>query len=149
MVGAPFETIEQMSETIYINQKIKTDYPWCSIMQPYPGTEIFNFCVEKGLIDSTAEINTFTYFEESILNQPTQKTIRNVHRLFFLLAKFPSLNRFYKTIVSLPLTPLYTIIFYICYAYSLKKRYSVTFRHLVRYWVKLKATQKLAAKNKL
>jgi len=147
MVGAPFETIEQMAETIHLNQKIKTDYPWCSIMQPYPGTEIFNYCVEKGLIASTAEINSFTYFEESILNQSVQKKIENVHRLFFLLAKFPFLNRFYKTIVSLPLTPFYTAIFYACYAYSLKKRYNVTFRHLLRYWIKLKATKKLSSKK--
>ena len=147
MVGAPSETIEEMGETIRLNQKIKTDYPWCSIMQPYPGTEIFDYCVEKGLIEKTAEISSFTYFETSILHQEAQQTVENVHRLFFLLAKWPFLNRFYKKIVTLPLTSFYTLIFYICYAYSLKKRYSVSFRHLVRYWIKLKASKKLSSKK--
>ena len=143
MVGAPFETTEHMAETIRLNQEIKTDYPWCSIMQPYPGTEIFNYCVENGLIASSAEINSFTYFENSILNQPVKKNIENVHRLFFLFAKVPLLNRAYNTIINLPLTPLYTLIFYACYTYSLKKRYSVTLRHLVRYWFKVQATKRL------
>ncbi|MCK5421956.1 MAG: B12-binding domain-containing radical SAM protein [Deltaproteobacteria bacterium] len=148
MVGAPFETIEEMGETIRLNQQIKTDYPWCSIMQPYPGTEIFAYCLEKGLIDNKTEIDSFTYFEKSILRQENQKTIKNVQKLFFMFSKFPFLNRFYKTLVKLPLNNLYTLIFYICYTYSLKKRYSVNIRHLILYWMKLRETKKLASKKK-
>ena len=149
MVGAPFETFEEMQETIHLNQKIKTDYPWCSIMQPYPGTAIFNYCVEKGLIDKKAEINSFTYFEECILNYDREqiRKIKNIQRLFFLLAKWPSLNRFYDIIISLPLTQIYTAIFYICYAYSLKKRYDLRLRHLMFYWLALRRTKKISSKR--
>jgi len=147
MVGAPFETIEQMEETIYLNQKIKADYPWCSIMQPYPGTEIFNYCVEKGLIDSSAEINSFTYFEECILHYDRKhiNKIKNIQKLFFILSKWPFLNRFYRTMIALPLAPLYTAIFYICYAYSLKKRYDLRLRHLMLYWFELRKTKKFSS----
>ena len=147
MVGAPSETLEEMGETIRLNQQIKTDYPWCSIMQPYPGTEIFNYCLEKGLVDQDTEIESFTYFEKSILRQENLQTIKNVQKLFFLLAKWPFLNRFYKTLATLPLNTLYTFIFYVCYTYSLKKRYSVSFRHLILYWMKLRETKKLASRK--
>ena len=148
MVGAPFETIEEMGETIRLNQQIKTDYPWCSIMQPYPGTEIFNYCLEKGLVDNKTEIDSFTYFEKSILNQEGKHTIENVQKLFFLFSKWPFLNKFYKILVKLPFNNLYTLIFYICYTYSVKKRYSVNIRHLILYWMKLRETKRLASKKK-
>jgi len=149
MVGAPFETFEEMEETIRLNQKIKTDYPWCSIMQPYPGTPIFNYCVEKGLVDSKTEIKSFTYFEECILkyDRTRIKKIKNLQRLFIPLAKWPFLNRFYKIILSLPLTQLYTVIFYICYAYSLKKRYDLRLRHLMFYWLALRQTKRISSKR--
>ena len=117
-------------------------------MQPYPGTEIFNYCLEKGLVDKETEIESFTYFEKSILRQANLQTIKNVQKLFFLLAKWPFLNRFYKTLATLPLNTLYTFIFYVCYTYSLKKRYSVSFRHLILYWMKLRETKKLASRKK-
>jgi len=149
MVGAPFETIEEMAETIQLNQRIKTDYPWCSIMQPYPGTEIFNYCIEKGLIEGTAEIQSFTYFEECILKYDRKqiRKIKNLQRLFILLSKWPFLNRFYKVMISLPLTQLYTVVFYICYAHSLKKRYDLRLRHLILYWLMLRRTKKISSKK--
>lgn len=149
MVGAPFETFEEMQETILLNQKIKTDYPWCSIMQPYPGTEIFNYCVEKGLIDAHTEINSFTYFEQCILKYDPKKltNIKNLQRLFFLLAKWPFMNRFHKIILALPLTYIYTLVFYICYAYSLKKRYDLRLIHLILYWFHLQKTKRISSKK--
>ncbi len=149
MVGAPFETLEEMGETIRLNQKIKTDYPWCSIMQPYPGTKIFDYCIEKGLIDSAADFTSFTYFEKSVLNQDTAPYVANVQKLFFLFSKYPMLNVFYESIVKLPLTRMFTLVFYLTYAYSLKRRYSISLRHLWLYRAKLKATEKLLAKRKM
>jgi len=150
MVGAPFETIEEMEETIRLNQKIKTDYPWCSIMQPYPGTEIFTYCAEKGLIDSKTEIQSFTYFEECILRYDRKQIskIKNIQRLFIILSKWPFLNRFFKILISLPLSRFYTLIFYICYAYSLKTRYDLRLRHLMLYWLMLRKTKKISSKKK-
>lgn len=147
MVGAPFETLEQMAETIHLNQKIKTDYPWCSIMQPYPGTEIFTYCVEKGLLDSNAEINTFTAFEKSMLSRDGEHTTENVQKLFFLFSKVPILNKYYSSIIKLPLTPIYTLIFYICYAYSLKKRYGMNLRHFIFYWFNQQTIKRLSSKK--
>jgi radical SAM superfamily enzyme YgiQ (UPF0313 family) len=147
MVGAPFETVEEMGETIRLNQQIKTDYPLCSIMQPYPGTEIFDYCLKKGLIDKTTEINSYTCFEKSILRQEHQQTIKNVQSLFFLFSKWPFLNMFYKGLLKLSLNNLYTLIFYICYGYSVKKRRSIGFFRLLLYWLKLRETKRLASKK--
>ena len=38
-----------------------------------------------------------------------------LQKLFFLLAKWPFLNRFYKTLATLPFNTFYTFIFYVCY----------------------------------
>lgn len=149
MVGAPFETIEEMEETIRLNLKIKTDYPRCSIMQPYPRTEIFNYCVEKGLIDNNSEIQSFTYFEKSILkydrNQITK--IVNTEKLFTIFSRWPFMSRFYRRIVSLPFPRIYTLLFYITYGLSIKQRYDLRLRHLVFYWLAMRKAKKILSKK--
>jgi hypothetical protein len=40
MVGIPDESLEQAIETVSLNIRIKTDYPWCAIYQPYPRTSL-------------------------------------------------------------------------------------------------------------
>lgn len=50
MVGFPQETEETLMDTIFAMKKAKSDAIIYSIFTPYPGTEAFEFCVEKGLV---------------------------------------------------------------------------------------------------
>ena len=66
MIGLPDETMEDIYETIKLNTEIKTTYPWCSILQPYPGTPIAEYIKQQGY--ATLEKFTYSYFQESIIN---------------------------------------------------------------------------------
>jgi len=50
MIGLPFETKEQMLDTLAINRKIKPYRGACFYFYPYPGTRIHETCRENGLL---------------------------------------------------------------------------------------------------
>jgi len=50
MIGVPEETAEDFQETIKINRKCQPDWHFTSIFFPYPGTELYDYCLSKGYI---------------------------------------------------------------------------------------------------
>ncbi len=57
MIGFPYETEETLDDTIEAIKKFKCDEIIYSIFTPYPGTEAFQFCKEKGLIGDDYDIS--------------------------------------------------------------------------------------------
>jgi len=52
IVGFPWETEKTIQDTLTAIKKIKSDYLIYSIFTPYPGTELYDYCTKKGLMDS-------------------------------------------------------------------------------------------------
>ncbi|MGR3319485.1 MAG: B12-binding domain-containing radical SAM protein [Candidatus Anammoxibacter sp.] len=50
VVGLPFETKENMLETLDLNKKVKADSGQCTFYYPFPGTELYETCKSKGLL---------------------------------------------------------------------------------------------------
>jgi len=48
MVGLPDETLEKHLDTINLNIKIKPDVVSIFVFYPYPGTELYDYCILKG-----------------------------------------------------------------------------------------------------
>jgi len=48
MVGLPEETFEKYLDTVRLNREIKPDVVSMSVFYPYPGTELYDYCIEKG-----------------------------------------------------------------------------------------------------
>jgi len=51
MVGLPEETYKKHLETIKLNLKIKPDVVSVFVFYPYPGTELYDYCIEKEYFD--------------------------------------------------------------------------------------------------
>ncbi len=92
IIGFPDETRDMMFETIYLNRQIDAHSYTCSIFQPYRGTLLYQYCVDKGYIEPSklAIDPTFT----SILNQPfiSPDEIKGIARTFPLYIKLPEKN---------------------------------------------------------
>ena len=56
MIGLPTETLGELEETKQLIKKFKPDIANVKIYNPLPGTPLFNFCVEKKLIDKPKTI---------------------------------------------------------------------------------------------
>lgn len=94
MVGLPFEDMEKIWDTINLNAEIMPQYIQTSIFYPYPGTDLYNLCVQNRFL-SNIKVNN--YFERSTLSQPTI-TSRQVdyafHNFEFMVALYSVVNKF-------------------------------------------------------
>ena len=129
MFGLPEETVDRAFETVKLNQKIKTDYPWAAIAQPFPGTELFTYMQNKGLIKGDVDIDKIntSFFKESIIqNKETEKLV-NLQKLFYLVVKFPFLTRAVKKFVHFRrLGFLYEFVFKITYIFNTAGSYNMS-----------------------
>lgn len=66
MIGIPGGKIQDDLETMKANIKWEPDYAWCSIYQPYPGTELERKCREWNLYDGK-ELSP-SFFDQTHLN---------------------------------------------------------------------------------
>ncbi len=95
MVGMPGETFENAWETVRLNQLIRSDYPWCSIIQPYPGTELEQMARKMGVLDSDYGVNSLnqSYFNDTVLKNPDAEQLVVLQKLFYLAVRFPEMER--------------------------------------------------------
>jgi len=68
ILGLPTATIEDDLETLEINIQCKPAYAWSSIFQPYPATELGDWCKKKGLYTGDYSEISDSFFDKSVLN---------------------------------------------------------------------------------
>lgn len=87
MVGFPYETREEIFQSIEACKKIDADVDSVSIFQPFPGAPLTELCIKEGFITGKEKIASFT--ETSILKMPqiSAEQISNIRRVFLLYAK--------------------------------------------------------------
>ncbi len=82
MIGIPGETISAFKRTIRLNRIIQPDKSQIAIFFPYPGTELGDYCVEKGYPSIGDDV--YNYFHQSFLNLPGFSKRRIlINRIFF------------------------------------------------------------------
>ncbi len=118
MIGLPGETIENIFETVALNQKIKSDFQRLKIIFPYPFSKLSKISLEYGYLNHA-------FFENKNLNENLLKCtkrpriyfkskekmqIENLYFFFALCIKFPAVIPFIKKVINLPLTFLFTLL---------------------------------------
>lgn len=136
MVGLPEESLEDMYATIEINQKLNTPYPWCSIIQPYPGTDLADYLTKKGV--NFRKQFSYSYFMTSPIGDEAQVRIySNAQKLFAHMVKSKvTFDQFVKLVKDVPfgLDKLYIGAFYWHYGRNMRQRYDLSWQALFRYW---------------
>lgn len=127
MVGLPDETKKDMFRTIALNRKIQVDFADASIFQPYPGTQITQYCIDKGYLDKN--INAYeSQFSKSILkyDEKFKNEIYITHKLFSILIDHPGFEKLIPLCFRLGKFPLmqrvFNLIYRFYYGYFLHKR---------------------------
>ncbi len=144
MVGLPGETLEDAFKTVKINAEIRPDFPWCSVLQPYPGTEIRKRIEEElGRELSIDEIGG-SYFTSSLVENREMRQLENLQKFFHIAVKYPFLQPLIRQLIKLPPNPIYQLIFQACYALQVMKRSRINFFTLLRYAL---TSKKLFQKN--
>ena len=132
MVGLPNETMEQALRTVRLNAEIGTDFPWCSIFRPFPGTELGRFVEEQGLLTRPLEeAQQPSFFKDSMVRSDNSEGLANLQKLFYYGVKFPRLIPLIKRLVRLPSNRLFDFLFLVAYAISLYGSENLTIREVV------------------
>jgi radical SAM superfamily enzyme YgiQ (UPF0313 family) len=71
MVGLPGETVEKYLDTVRLNREIRPDVVSISVFYPYPGTELYDYCIEKGYFNPDEPLpKGYISRRSSLLNLP-------------------------------------------------------------------------------
>jgi radical SAM superfamily enzyme YgiQ (UPF0313 family) len=144
MVGLPGETVDDAFQTVKINARIRTDFPWCSVLQPYPGTQIRQRIeADLGRELPVDEIGA-SYFTTSVVRGREIRELENLQKFFHLAVRFPILQPLIRRAIKLPPNPVFQLIFQACYAWQLMRRSRINFFKLVQYGL---ASSRLFQKN--
>ena len=99
MIGLPGDTKETIYKTILFNIKVRPDVPHFTYFQPFPNTEIYDHCKEKGLLKDKDMADVSGYhsgpsIETGHLNKRQIKKLYQMANFFNTMnIKFPVLFR--------------------------------------------------------
>lgn len=91
IIGFPFETIEDMYATINFAKKLDLDWASFYNLQPFPGSELYEYCRKEGLIDkfdmdygenylpSNVKYSGFTALDVSRINYGANIDLNFIH----------------------------------------------------------------------
>lgn len=71
MFALPFETAEQMAQTVQLNKDIRADRGQCSFYYPFPGTQMYELCKKNNLLLEQDSILNLTNYN----SQPAIKLV--------------------------------------------------------------------------
>ena len=122
LIGLPVEDPLAVDlQTLDFNIRLKPDFGWSSIFYPYPDTAMGMISVQNGMFAGTFENGQVSNKTGSVLefrDVRVKRRLINLHKLFGLIVQFPFLRRFALFLISLPLTTLYTWLFFAFYGYK-------------------------------
>jgi hypothetical protein len=130
--------------------KIKTNYPWCALFYPFPGTKLGEYAEKHHLLESPADHRPSSFFKTSLLKSAHKHELVNLQKLFFYGVKFPRLMPLLKTMIKWKPNLLFEILFLLGYAWSymksenlrLKEVGAIGVRNLMRFFFEVDRVEK-------
>jgi radical SAM superfamily enzyme YgiQ (UPF0313 family) len=115
IVGAPGSTFEADLKTLRLNMRIRPAYAGVALLQPYPGTEIYQCAQDMGMLDpASLDLTQSTVSRVSTLRYGSRKEksrIENLQKLFFIPVEFPPLLPVAMLLMQLPANRVFHFVF--------------------------------------
>ena len=91
LLGAPGATVEDELATLQLNVDCRVDHPLCSLLQPYPETDINDITREMGF--AVDELDQFPekFNRTTSIGFDRRHEVENLHKLFPIAVRFPAL----------------------------------------------------------
>jgi len=134
VLGTPGETLDTGLETYELSYKLHPQHAWCSLMQPYPGTEIMEVAREQNLIGGNYRFEELdsSYFSTLPLDIDDKREIVNLQKLFQLGNALRIPKSVMKRLIKLPSNRLFELIFRINYAVGIKRVDALSWSYVVK-----------------
>jgi len=115
ILGIPGGTIEDDFETLDLNIRCKATFSGCTLLQPYPRTDIYTYAQERDLLEGVDEVlqtdNVQRISSVKFRTPEEKRQIQNLQKLFPVVSRFPSLGPLVKPLIRLNLLHVYHFLF--------------------------------------
>jgi anaerobic magnesium-protoporphyrin IX monomethyl ester cyclase len=102
MIGLPVDdSLEDALETLRMNQEINPTDSWAAIFQPFPRTDLWKYCIDKGLI--TEETQSRAFYEHTPLNLEDADKINRLHKWWFFAIRYQFPIELIRILLDTPL----------------------------------------------
>jgi anaerobic magnesium-protoporphyrin IX monomethyl ester cyclase len=119
MFGVPGETLETAIATVKLNAKIRPDYPYSTVFQPYPATDIVEYAIKNGFMDESFSYDSVEHMTETnVVKLKDKAQIMNLQRLIFIGARFPFSIPLLVKVSKLNTPKLFKAIYDLCAGYT-------------------------------
>ncbi len=106
IVGFPFDTVETIRDTTEAIKRLRCDEVLYSIFTPYPGTEAFEYCRARGLVDESFDASLFNHQSPANYfcpNIPREEFVKMCREIEHLVDRKNYLSRFKRILRLNPL----------------------------------------------
>ena len=151
MFFLPGEDIDKALETVDLNRAMKVDFAWVYTMQPYPGTEIYEYAVKNGYIASSFNFDDIDPLGlvKPIVQLRDHKKILVLHRLFQFTVHYRLVRKLIRLLLVFPPNPLFDGLYYFSLIQSYSKYHQVSlWRSLQVAWTNFWGTGRRHNKKK-
>ena len=116
MMGLPGERFEEALKTLELNIEIGSQCSWMSVFQPFPGTQLAEYCLEKGFLEKPIStdkpVDTHT---TSLLSQPDIDKVVRLQKFAYVAIRFPGTLPLIKKLVNYNFPTIYYYVHRISY----------------------------------
>jgi radical SAM superfamily enzyme YgiQ (UPF0313 family) len=103
MIGLPVENpLEDALLTLWCNQEINPNDSWVSLYQPYGGTDLWKYCLDKGYIKQGFVAHG--QYDRTQFDFPEAEQLYNLSIWWFFLVKHQIPEDFVRVLINVPLT---------------------------------------------
>jgi len=141
MIGIPGETLDQAFTTLWLNSKLKPTWARCSVISPYPNTNIWQRGMAVGLLDPVS-LDKFSdnYIDETLFKSQQKNEIINLQRFFVIGVSFPFLLPLIKLLIKLPRNKMFDFLGKLWFGYYACKYWGYSIRDIIKYGVEFMKT---------
>lgn len=134
MLGTPGETLETAFETLELNKKIRPTYAWCSLLQPYPKTEVFEYAAKNNYFNKDYNFKNLenSYFMVTPIQLKNKKEIYNLQKIFSISVFLQLPVNLVKVLIKLPFTRVYELVFKVNYAIGILRIDNLSFWQIIK-----------------
>lgn len=123
ILGAPGETTETALETFRLMKRLRPTYAWSSLLQPYPGTEIYEYASKNNFLDNDYKLDNLenSYFMSSPIKNREAKEIGRLQKIFAFCLFLRLPERLVRLLIKLSLNWFYEKLFKLNYAIGIMR----------------------------
>lgn len=81
IAGFPFESFDDLTDTINFAKTLDLDWALFNVFQPFPGSELYEYCIKKGHLERFTSKNLFHYLSTPLKNMiiPSKEVDKNLY----------------------------------------------------------------------